>query len=155
MAKRKTKEKDTDWNYYVEQGITCKNKKNYNDAIINFKKALSIFGEDSFFICTLLSVSYREKGEYDTSIEYCNKSIETLEVIDAESYEYSMAIAYNELALNYLAKNEKKQAITFFKQSADNGGTDALNQLEKLGITYKSKIFVRKGQYGTTNVPDF
>jgi len=153
MAKRKRK--DTDWNYYVEQGITCKNKKNYDDAIVNFKKALSIFGGDSFFIYTLLSASYRDKGEYDTSIEYCNKGIETLEVIDAESYEYSMAIAYNELALTYLAKNEKKQAITFFKQSADDGGIDALKELEKLGIKYKPKIFIRKGQYSTTNVPDF
>jgi len=147
--------KKNNWQIHVDRGIAHKNKKEYDNAIADFKKALSVLNNDSFLICTLLSASYREKGEYDASIEYCNKGIETLEVIDAESYEHSMAIAYNELALTYLAKNEKKQAITFFKQSADDGGTDALIELEKLGIKYKPKIFVRKGQYSTTNVPDF
>jgi len=142
----------TDWDIYVDRGIAYKNKKDYDSAIADFKKALSILDEDSFFIYTLLSASYREKGEYDTSIEYCNKGIETYELIDADTYENAMAFAYNDLALTYLAKNDRKQSVVFFKQSADNGGKEALEKLNELGVKYKPNHFVRKEQYGASSV---
>ncbi|MCL2180711.1 MAG: tetratricopeptide repeat protein [Treponema sp.] len=142
---------------YIESGKKLLKKGDYHSAIADFKKALSIFNGDSFLIYTLLSAAYREKGEYNTSIEYCNKSIETYELIDADSYEEAMAFAYNDLALTYMANNDKEQAVIFFKQSADNGGNEALENLKKLDIEYKPERFIRKGQYGSTlvSVPDF
>ena len=151
MAKKNKPDKEN-IDKYIDRGTAYKNKKEYDNAIADFQKALSILDGDSFLIYTLLSASYREKGEYDASIEYCNKAMETLELIDAESYERAMAIAYNDLALTYMAKNDKEQAVVFFKQSADNGGEEALEKLIELGIEYKPKHFVRKEQYGSTLV---
>ena len=151
MAKKNKPDKES-IDKYIDRGTAYKNKKEYDNAIADFQKALSILNGDSFLIYTLLSAAYREKGEYEASIEYCNKAMETLELIDAESYERAMAIAYNDLALTYMAKNDKEQAVVFFKQSADNGGEEALEKLKELGIKYKPKHFVRKGNYGTTSV---
>jgi len=142
----------TDWDIYVDRGIAYKNKKDYDSAIADFKKALSVSGDDSFFIFTLLSASYREKGDYDASIDYCNRAIETYELIDADTYEKAMAFAYNDLAITYMAKNDREQAVSFLKQSADNGGTEALEKLNELGVKYKPNHFVRKEQYGASSV---
>ena len=156
MAKKNKPDKEN-IDKYIDRGTAYKNKKEYDNAIADFQKALSILDGDSFLIYTLLSASYREKGEYDASIEYCNKAMETLELIDAESYERAMAIAYNDLALTYMAKNDKEQAVVFFKQSADNGGEEALEKLKELGIEYKPKCFIRQQRYDASlvNVPDF
>lgn len=92
-------------NYYTRIG-------DYDNAIINFKKAITFAEQEKLTdskvtALTLISIPHRKKKEYDIAFKYINESID---LAKKNNLIYELNEAYDELILIYESKNDFKKA---------------------------------------------
>ena len=128
---------DSDDNAYFLRGLQYDLIEEYDKAIADFNKGLSLLpDEDSgrvyYYQCR--SHAYSDKGEYDKAIADANDAI-GLAADDEDTGE-----SYEELAYAYYKKGDREQAIANYKKAIDYGDENAAEDLkEYLNIDYPEK----------------
>ncbi|MCB9360064.1 MAG: SpoIIE family protein phosphatase [Flavobacteriales bacterium] len=112
-------------NYYTETG-------DYNNAIINFKKAITFAEQEKLTdskvtALTLISIPHRKKKEYDIAFNYINKSIV---LAKKNNLIYELNEAYDELILIYESKNDFKKA--YLTKLKNDSISDEIYNVEKI-----------------------
>jgi serine phosphatase RsbU (regulator of sigma subunit) len=112
-------------NYYTQIG-------DYNNAIINFKKAITFADQEKLTdskvtALTLISIPHRKKKEHDIAFEYINESIE---LAKENNLIYELNEAYNELILIYESKNDFKKA--YLTKLINDSIGDEIYNVEKI-----------------------
>ncbi|MEN9225783.1 MAG: tetratricopeptide repeat protein [Thermostichus sp. HHBFW_bins_43] len=95
LQPRLTKDKGSPQEHY-ELGSVYLQKRLYDQAIAQMKKALDVAGEDIPPVCNALGFAYFSQGQYDLAIRYYK---------DAVAADPEYVIAWNNLAHAYEKKN--------------------------------------------------
>ena len=102
--------------YFYSLGIIAKNKKEYDRAEENFKKAISL-DEKYADAYTELGLIYYDKGLYDLEIEMFKKTVD-LDSNDSNAH-YYLATAYEDISQYDLAIDEYKKVIELKPNDTD------------------------------------
>ena len=137
-----------------DQGVSFENQGQLNDAIDSFTKAIDKT-KRSILTAKSASLSYVKRGIVYYKLQQYNNAIEDLlSAIDytyGASYKYfpelqkdTQATAKNVLgaafyAMGNLNSSNKESAISYWKEAADLGSKDAVNNLANNGIQYTPK----------------
>ena len=108
-----------DANYYYNLATKSKNSKNYQDAIINYKKAIELYPEYSQEQISLtysdLQYCYHILNDYTNAIYYCNSWI--------EKGGWYLGSAYYALGTNYYYYGDFSSAITAYSNAIQNSNS--------------------------------
>ncbi|KAG6833629.1 hypothetical protein H0H87_004256 [Tephrocybe sp. NHM501043] len=112
-----------------EAGGVAYKAKNFEEAATLYQKAWDLWPNDLTFL-TNLSAVYFEQGEYDKTIETCEKAVEEGRGIRAD---YKLiAKAYGRSGSAYVKKGDLASAIKYFNKSLTEHRTpDILNKLRE------------------------
>ncbi|KAI0260926.1 chaperone [Gloeopeniophorella convolvens] len=111
-------------------GADAYKKRELDAAVTHFSKAWELWPKDITFL-TNLGAAYFEKGEYDKSIETCQKAVDEGREIRAD---YKLvAKAYGRIGSAYFKKDDLASAIRFFEKSLTEHRTaEILNKLKEV-----------------------
>jgi tetratricopeptide (TPR) repeat protein len=104
---------------WVSEAIVLYQNKNYQEAIINWRKALAIFPEDAELF-NFIGLAYHRIGKLDSAITYYSKAVE----LDSNYHQ-----AWNNLGYMYFLKSEYKTALKYFETSLKTNPNYAQAQL--------------------------
>ncbi|KAI0278562.1 activator of Hsp70 and Hsp90 chaperone [Russula aff. rugulosa BPL654] len=112
-------------------GADAYKKRDFATAITHFTKAWDTWPKDVAFL-TNLAAAYFEQGEYDKSIEACQKAVDEGRELRAD---YKLiAKAYGRIGSAYAKKEDLASAIRFFEKAlAEHRTPDILNKLKDEG----------------------
>ncbi|KAI0296069.1 activator of Hsp70 and Hsp90 chaperone [Multifurca ochricompacta] len=114
-------------------GTGAYKKRDLEAAITHFSKAWERWPKDVTYL-TNLGAAYFEKGEYDKSIEACQKAVD--EGRDLRTDYKLIAKAYGRIGSAYAKKDDLANAIRFFEKSLTEHRTpDVLNKLKDVERT--------------------
>ncbi|KAG6820167.1 hypothetical protein H0H93_004430 [Arthromyces matolae] len=113
-----------------EAGGVAYKAKNFEEAAALYQKAWDLWPKDLTFL-TNLSAVYFEQGEFDKTIETCEKAVEEGREIRAD---YKLvAKAYGRAGSAYVKKGDHPNAIKYFNKSlAEHRTPDILNKLREV-----------------------
>ncbi|KAN0124193.1 hypothetical protein V8E52_001842 [Russula decolorans] len=113
-----------------KSGTDAYKKRDFATAITHFTKAWDTWPKDIAFL-TNLAAAYFEQGEYDKSIEACQKAVDEGRELRAD---YKLvAKAYGRIGSAYAKKEDLANAIRFFEKSLTEHRTpDILNKLKEV-----------------------
>ncbi|KAF8485366.1 chaperone [Russula ochroleuca] len=111
-------------------GADAYKKRDFATAITHFSKAWETWPKDIAFL-TNLAAAYFEQGDYDKSIEACQKAVDEGRELRAD---YKLvAKAYGRIGSAYAKKDDLANAIRFFEKSLTEHRTpDILNKLKEI-----------------------
>ncbi|KAH9017984.1 chaperone [Lactarius pseudohatsudake] len=111
-------------------GAEAYKKRDFATAITHFSKAWETWPKDITFL-TNLGAAYFEQGDYDQSIETCQKAVD--EGRDLRADYKLVAKAYGRIGSAYSKKEDMATAIRFFEKSLTEHRTpDILNKLKDI-----------------------
>ncbi|KAF8257693.1 activator of Hsp70 and Hsp90 chaperone [Lactarius quietus] len=114
-------------------GAEAYKKRDFAAAITHFSKAWEIWPKDITFL-TNLGAAYFEQGDYDKSIETCQKAVD--EGRDLRADYKLVAKAYGRIGSACAKKEDLADAIRFFEKSLTEHRTpDILNKLKEIERT--------------------
>lgn len=114
-------------------GAEAYKKRDFATATTHFSKAWETWPKDITFL-TNLGAAYFEQGDYDKSIETCQKAVD--EGRDLRADYKLVAKAYGRIGSAYAKKEDLPEAIRFFEKSLTEHRTpDILNKLKEIERT--------------------
>jgi stress-induced-phosphoprotein 1 len=111
-------------------GAEAYKKRDFAAAVTHFSKAWETWPKDIVFL-TNLAAAYFEQGDYDKSIEACQKAVDEGRELRAD---YKLvAKAYGRIGSAYAKKDDPTSAVRFFEKSLSEHRTpDILNKLKEI-----------------------
>ncbi|KAF8914141.1 chaperone [Gymnopilus junonius] len=114
---------------YKEAGAAAYKKRDFPDAIKNFELAWETWPKDISFL-TNLGAAYFEQGDYDKTIEICEKAVNEGRELRADYKLIAKALGRTGTA--YQKKGDSASAVKYFEKSLSEHRTpDILNKLRE------------------------
>lgn len=113
-----------------QAGSEAYKKRDFDEAIVQYEKAWETWPKDITFL-TNLAAAYFEKGDFDKTIEVCDKAVEEGRSLRAD---YKLvAKAYGRAGSAYQRKGDLVNAVKYFNKSLTEHRTpDILNKLKEV-----------------------
>lgn len=133
---------------YINIGAVSIRVKKYNEAEINFTKALSFLDDDDLIsyavILNNLGIVAKEKQEYDKAFDYHQRALSIRE--EAEN-QLGMAQSYNNIAATYFASGDKNKAGIYFNKALEISHKESLLTSAVMALDYLMQISEARNEY--------
>lgn len=97
--------------YYVERGLLYLEMDRFEEALVDFEKAISL-NQENLYAYNNAGIVFRRQGDYEKAIDYFKKATKLLE------YERT-PLPYNNLAICYRILQQQEKAIECYKEVLD------------------------------------
>ncbi|MFW9856805.1 MAG: tetratricopeptide repeat protein [Candidatus Thorarchaeota archaeon] len=124
---------------------------NQNLALDSLSQALTSFESldtPSHLAATLVEIGYANyhKGEYDTTVEYCQRALAIYEKL---KHNRGIASAFLIMGLVYDRKGERDTMAEYYQRSLTFAEASGLSRWIAVTLTYVGVVYVEKSEYDT------